>query len=116
LLERWRELDQLSGARDQCEGGVLRPVVGSRGKERPIHLQQSRALHEQGYEFDQVPTTVELDHRNHAGALNADAMKQLLGLTDRPMIEADSATGAGIYPSLESVAKQVLHILIQAAH
>jgi mutual gliding-motility protein MglA len=74
-----------------------------------------REVEEQGFKPGDVLVTVELDHRNRPGALSVDAIKRLLGLTDQPIVEADSATGSGIFESLKSVARQILRALAKGA-
>ena len=74
-----------------------------------------RYLEKQGLEPSQVLTTVQLDHHERPHALSVDAVKRLLGLTDQPVVAADSATGSGLFETLKSVAKQLLHELIEGA-
>jgi hypothetical protein len=69
------------------------------------------SLEQLGYDFHKMPLVVQLDHRNHPNAIGAEALRKLLGLDQQPTIEAISSKGVGVFDTLKSISKLVLHEL-----
>jgi len=74
-----------------------------------------RNLAEQGDDFKRVPLVVQLDQLHSAKPMSEADLRKLLGLTDRPVFVANSATGVGVFDTLKAIAKQILIALRDGA-
>ena len=65
-------------------------------------------LSEQGYELEKLPFTVQYNKRDLPNIAPVAEMNSILNGRNIPYFEAVAVTGAGVFETLKSVAKQVL--------
>jgi mutual gliding-motility protein MglA len=65
-------------------------------------------LAEQGYELEKLPFTVQYNKRDLPNIAPVAEMNSILNGRNTPYFEAVAVTGAGVFETLKSVAKQVL--------
>jgi signal recognition particle receptor subunit beta len=74
-----------------------------------------RNLKELGYDWKKVPLVVQVANRDRADAMPLEKIKQSLGLTSEPTIEAVVQNGVGVFDTLKAVCKLVLMELKRGA-
>ncbi len=64
-----------------------------------------------GYDWQQLPIVIQLDHRDLPNAMSVAELEKALGVTNQPMYEAVARTGVGVFDTLKALAKKVLTAL-----
>jgi hypothetical protein len=74
-----------------------------------------RRLRDQGYDWRTMPIVVQLDRAGATRSMSVEQVRKLMGLTDQPIVLADSTTGTGVVETFQTISGQVLTILERAA-
>jgi signal recognition particle receptor subunit beta len=64
-----------------------------------------------GYDWQQMPIVIQLDHRDLKNAMSVAELEKALGVTNEPIYEAVARTGVGVFDTLKALAKKVLTAL-----
>ncbi|HEX9286990.1 MAG TPA: GTPase domain-containing protein [Thermoanaerobaculia bacterium] len=65
-------------------------------------------LREQGYEIAEIPYVLQLNKRDLPSAVPAAELSRRLAIKGEPTLEATAVTGAGVFETLKSIAREVL--------
>ncbi len=65
-------------------------------------------LREQGYEIAEIPYVLQLNKRDLPSAVPAAELTRRLAIKGEPTLEATAVTGAGVFETLKSIAREVL--------
>ena len=72
-------------------------------------------LEEQGYSLDKLPFVVQYNKRDLPDVAPLEDLRKMLNEVNAPEYEATATTGKGVFPTLKSVAKQILQELRKGA-
>jgi mutual gliding-motility protein MglA len=72
-------------------------------------------LEEQGYSLDKLPFVVQYNKRDLPEVAPVEELRKMLNQVNAPEYEATATTGKGVFPTLKSVAKQILQELRKGA-
>jgi signal recognition particle receptor subunit beta len=72
-------------------------------------------LEEQGYSLEKLPFVVQYNKRDLPDVAPVEDLRKMLNEVNAPEFEATATTGKGVFPTLKSVAKQILQELRKGA-
>ena len=103
---------------DAARRAILRGVDGvvfvadSQGARLAANVESIRNLEknlrEQGYEIAEIPYVLQLNKRDLPSAVPAAELSRRLAIKGEPTLEATAVTGAGVFETLKSIAREVL--------
>jgi len=65
-------------------------------------------LTSEGYDFETIPKVIQYNKRDMATAVDVDYLRRVLNPLGAPDFESIATSGDGVFPTLKTVAKQVL--------